>query len=89
MEAASTAISPLGFGLDLMVHRLLMRMRRGARRGVVVLTRGRPELEIGWGCARRSEVVARLRENYGGGSESDGTTKKGERGQPRPRLPYL
>jgi hypothetical protein len=48
MEAASAAISPLGFGLDLMVHRVLMCMCGGARRGVVVLARGRPELETRW-----------------------------------------
>jgi hypothetical protein len=48
MEVSSAAILPLGFGLDLMVHRVLMRMCGGARRGVVVLARGRPELETGW-----------------------------------------
>jgi hypothetical protein len=78
MEAASAAISPLGFGLDIIVHKVLMRMHGGARRGVVVLTRGRLELEIGWGCARRSEAVARLWESYGGGSESNRRKKKGE-----------
>jgi hypothetical protein len=61
-----------------MVPKALMRMRGGAQRGVVVLTRGRLELEIGWGCTRGSEAVARLRENYGGGSESDEKKKKGK-----------
>jgi hypothetical protein len=69
-EAAPAAISPLGFGLDLM-HKVLMRMHGGARCGAVVLARGRPELEFGWECARGSEAVARLQESYDGGSESD------------------
>jgi hypothetical protein len=57
MEVVFAAISPLGFGLDLMEHKVLMCMRGGARRGVVVLTRGRPELEIGWerAGAKRSQ----------------------------------
>jgi hypothetical protein len=78
MESASDAISPLGFGLDLMVPKALMRMRGGARRGVVVLTRGRLELEIGWACTRGSEAVARFWENYSGGSERDEKKKKGK-----------
>jgi hypothetical protein len=56
---------------------------------VVVQAHGRPELEIGWEHARRSKVVAILRESYGGRSESDQRKKKGEWGQPRPRPPYL
>jgi hypothetical protein len=88
MEAASAAISLLGFELDLIEHKVLMRMRGGARRGVMVLTSGRSEVEIGWECARGSAVVARLRESYDGGSESDGRRKKAEWGQPRPRPLY-
>jgi hypothetical protein len=53
MEAASAAISPLGFGLDLMVHKVLMRMRGGAWRGVLVLVRGWLKLDTGW---RRAEA---------------------------------
>jgi hypothetical protein len=49
---------------------------------VVVQAHGRLELEVGWEHTRGSEAVARLRESYGGGSESDGRKKKGERGQP-------
>jgi hypothetical protein len=40
---------------------------------------GRPELEVGWEHARESEAVARSRESYGGGSESDGRKKKGDK----------
>jgi hypothetical protein len=54
-----------------------------------VVAPGRPELEIGWGCAHGSEVVATLRESYDGGSESDGRKKKDEWGQPRPGSLYL
>jgi hypothetical protein len=61
-----------------MVHRALMHMHGGARCGVVVLTRGRPELEIEWRYTRGSEEVARLRESYDGKNESDGRKKKGE-----------
>jgi hypothetical protein len=78
MEAASAAISLLGFGLDLMEHKVLMHMSGGARRGAVVLAHGRLELEIGWEHARGGEAVARLRESYGGGSESNGRKKKGK-----------
>jgi hypothetical protein len=52
MEAASATTSPLGFGLHLMEHKVLMHMRGGARRGVVVLTHERRELEIGWESTR-------------------------------------
>jgi hypothetical protein len=48
MEVAYAAIPPLGFGLDLMVHKVLMRMRGGAWCEVVVLVRGWPKLETGW-----------------------------------------
>jgi hypothetical protein len=48
MEAAFAAISLLGFGLDLMVHKVLMCMRGGARHGAVVLACGWTELETGW-----------------------------------------
>jgi hypothetical protein len=89
MEAATAAISPLGFALDVMVQRVLTRMRRGARCGAVEQARGRSELEVGWEHARGSNAVARSRETYIGGSESDGRKKKGEWGQPRLTLPYL
>jgi hypothetical protein len=89
MEAAFAAISPLGFGLDLMEHKVLMRMGGGARRRAVVLARGRPEVEIGWKRTHEVKAVARLRESYGGGSESDGKKKKCEWGQHRPRTLYL
>jgi hypothetical protein len=46
MESASTTISLLGFGLDLMPHKVLMCMHGGARRVAVVLARGRLELEV-------------------------------------------
>jgi hypothetical protein len=69
MEAASAAISQLGFKLDLMVHRVLMHMHGGARHGVVVLARGRLELETGWerahqkwtqGCGEATTVGVRV-----------------------------
>jgi hypothetical protein len=60
MEAASAAISLLGFGLDLMPHKVLMRMRGEAWRGAVALECGRSELEVGWEHARGSKAVARL-----------------------------
>jgi hypothetical protein len=85
MEVAYAAISPLGFGLDQMEHKVLMRMRRGERRGAVVLACVQPELEIGWARMQGSKVIARLWESYGGGSESDGRKKKGEWGQQRSR----
>jgi hypothetical protein len=89
MEAASAAISLQGFGLDLMMHKVLMRMRGGARCGAVVLARGQSELETGWERARGSETVARLYESDDGGSKSDGRKKKGEWGQPRSGQLYL
>jgi hypothetical protein len=89
MEAATAAISLLGFAQDLMVQGVLTRMHRGAQRGVVEQARGRPELEIGWEHVRGSKAVARSRESYYGGSESDGRKKTGEWGQPRLGLPYL
>jgi hypothetical protein len=89
MEAASAAISLIGFGLDLMPHKVLMCMHGGARRGAVVLAHGRPELEVGWEDTCGSEAVARLYESEGGGTERDGRKKKGEWGQPQPGLPYL
>jgi hypothetical protein len=89
MEAVSTAISPLGFALDLIVQRVLTHMRRGARRGAMVQVRGWPELEVQWEHTCGSEAVARSRESYGGGSESYGRKEKGEWGQPRPGPPYL
>jgi hypothetical protein len=55
MEVASAAISPLGFRLDLMEHKVLMRMRGGAQRGMVVLARGWSELEIGWMRAQEKQ----------------------------------
>jgi hypothetical protein len=48
MEVAYAAIPPLGFGLDLMVHKVLMRMHGGAWCEVVVLVRGWPKLETRW-----------------------------------------
>jgi hypothetical protein len=63
IEVASVAVSKLGFGLDLMVHRVLMSMRGGARRRVVVLVRGRPELKVGWECTQERsgrKIVGKL-----------------------------
>jgi hypothetical protein len=51
-EASSAAISSLGFGLYLMVHKVLMRMRGGARRRAVVLAGRWPEPGTGWKCAQ-------------------------------------
>jgi hypothetical protein len=89
MEDATTAISSLVFALDLMVHRVLIRMRKGARHGAVVQAHGRPELGIGWEHAHGSKAIVGSQEGYGGGSESDGRKKKGEWGQPRRGPPYL
>jgi hypothetical protein len=44
---------------------------------VVVQASGRPKLEVGWERTRGSEAVARSRDSYGGGSESDGGRRKG------------
>jgi hypothetical protein len=52
MGAASAAISPLGLDLDLMEHKVLMRMRGGARCRMVALARGWPEPVTGWKHAR-------------------------------------
>jgi hypothetical protein len=79
----------LGFALDLMVQRVLKRMRRGARHGAVVQARGRSELGFGWKRAHGSKTVAGSREGCGGGSESDGRKRKGEWVQPRLEPPYL
>jgi hypothetical protein len=79
-EAVSTAISPLGFVLNLMVQRVLACMRRGARRGVVEQACGRPEMGVEWEHTRGSKAVARSRESYGDGSERDRRKKKGEWG---------
>jgi hypothetical protein len=89
MEAATTAISSLGFALDRMVQRVLTRMRRGARRGEVVQACGWPELGFGWKHAHGSKAVAGSWEGCGVGSESDRRKKKGEWGQPRLEPPYL
>jgi hypothetical protein len=77
MEAVSATISPLGFALDLIAQGVLTCMRKRARHGAVVQARGWPELEVGWKHARESKAVARSRESYGGGSETDGRKKKG------------
>jgi hypothetical protein len=63
MEAASAAISPLGFVLDLMLQRVLTCMRKRSAMWVTALARSWPELEAGWvhAGARRSQ------ESYGGG----------------------
>jgi hypothetical protein len=58
MEAVTAAISPLGFALDLIVQRVLMRMHRRVQCGAVVQARGQPELEVGWERAHGSEAVA-------------------------------
>jgi hypothetical protein len=89
MEAASATILQLGFALDPIVQGVLMRKRRRAQCGAVVQARGRPELEVGWERTRGIKAVARSRESYDGGSESDGRKKKGEWVQPRPKPPYL
>jgi hypothetical protein len=52
MEAASATILLLGFGLDLTLLKVLMRMHGRAWRGVVVLACGWLELEIGRRCAQ-------------------------------------
>jgi hypothetical protein len=64
MEAASTAISPLGFGLDLMLHKVLTRMRkRSATWGG-----GASTWLAGLGGRMGARVGARrLQESYGGG----------------------
>jgi hypothetical protein len=76
MVAATTAISSLGFALDLMVQRVLTHMHRGARRGAVVQVCDRPELGFGWEHAQGSKAVAGSREGCGR-SESDGGRRKG------------
>jgi hypothetical protein len=60
MGAASAAISPLGLELDLMEHKVLMRMRSGAR----CKSGGASNQMAGvddWMEARAREAVARLR----------------------------
>jgi hypothetical protein len=89
MEAVTATISLLGFALDLMVQRILTRMRRKAHHGAAVEACGWPELGNGWEHARESKAVASSLESYDGGSESDGRKRKGEWGQPRPGPPYL
>jgi hypothetical protein len=88
MEAASAAISPLGFAMDLMLHRVLTRMRKrsAARSG------GASTLMAGLGGGTRTcwrARLLRLQESNGSGSDSDARKKKGEWGQPRPGPPYL
>jgi hypothetical protein len=48
MEAASATISPLWLDVDLMEHKVLMRMCGGTRWRVVALARGWPESATGW-----------------------------------------
>jgi hypothetical protein len=70
MEAATAAISSLGFALDLMVQRVLTLMRRGARCGAVVQAHGQPELGFGQEHARGSKLIARSWGGCGCGSVS-------------------
>jgi hypothetical protein len=76
MEAASVAISPPGFGLDLMKHKVLMRMRGGAwcKSGSASARMARAG---DWMEARAREVVARLR----GVTTARATTTGGRKGR--------
>jgi hypothetical protein len=63
MQVAFITILPLGFGLDLMAHKVLMHMRGRARcRAVVLACRG-PEPVAGWKCAqgKQSQGCGELR----------------------------
>jgi hypothetical protein len=76
MGAASATISPLGLELDLMEHKVLMRMRGGARcksDGASALMAGVGD----WMEARAREAVARLR----GATVTRATTTGGRRGR--------
>jgi hypothetical protein len=91
MQAASTAISPLGFELDLMLHKILTRMRKRS----TVWSGGASTCLAGagaWMGARGRKTVARelrRRESDDDGSESDRRKMKGEWGLPRLGPPYF
>jgi hypothetical protein len=94
MEAASAAISSLGFTLDLMLHRVLTRIRKRSAQEAATLARGWLKLEAGWVRTREQggrKITTELRwwESDESGSESDTRKKKGGWGQPRPGPPYL
>jgi hypothetical protein len=74
MGAASAATSSLGLDLDLTKHRVLMRMRNGARRRAATLAHGRPELVMGWMHAQGKQLQDCG--SYGGGGDSDGRKKR-------------
>jgi hypothetical protein len=80
--------------LDLMWHRVLMCIRRGARRAAAALTRAWPELGAGQVGARgrrsQDRYGARNRESDSSWSDSDcDGGRRREWGQPHPGPSYL
>jgi hypothetical protein len=90
MKVASTAMSPLGFVLDLMLHRVLTRMRKRSAAWSGGASTCWPELEGGWTRVREQDTRW-LQRHEGDSSESASVArkKKEEWGPPCLGPPYL
>jgi hypothetical protein len=74
MGATSAAISQLGLDLDLIEHKVLMRMRGGARRRMVVLAHGWPKPAMIW-----KRTLGKRSQGYGSYRGDGGSKRRKEK----------